>query len=88
MREAGRAHFHSSDVRLVASVAGALAEGLRRASLLTALTVDDDGGRERDPGVGLILLADDDSVETTNAAAEAWIAGLRGRTRRDGICRS
>jgi hypothetical protein len=47
MREAGRAHFHSSDVRLVASVAGALADGLRRAIRLTALTVDDDGGRER-----------------------------------------
>jgi DNA-binding NarL/FixJ family response regulator len=72
MREAGRAHFDRADVRHVAAVAGALADGLRRAILLTALSEE----QQDEVGPGLVLLADDDSIETVNPAAERWLAEL------------
>ena len=56
----------------MASVAGLLAEGLRRAILLAALA---DGG-EPDHGVGVALVADDGSLDTANAAAGLWLAEL------------
>jgi DNA-binding CsgD family transcriptional regulator len=74
MHEAGRAHFSQADVRLVASLSAHLAEGLRRAMLVTALS-----GEEEDAGTGLILLADDNSIEVANHAAQVWLAELRER---------
>lgn len=42
MRESGRPHFAPADAKLLASLTGDLAEGLRRALLLTALSADED----------------------------------------------
>ena len=72
MHEAGRAHFDPADARLLASLGRHLAEGLRRAVLLTALS-----GAEAEVGPGLLLLADDNSVELANTAAQLWLEELR-----------
>ncbi len=73
MRRAGGPHFTATDVEFVASVSGMLAEGLRRALLLTPVAGDVD-----DQDSGLLLLADDDSVELANPAARRWLAELDG----------
>jgi DNA-binding CsgD family transcriptional regulator len=72
MHQAGRAHFAPADARLVASLSGHLAEGLRRAILLPAAS-----GAEDEAGAGLLLLAGDGSVEMTNPAAQIWLEELR-----------
>jgi DNA-binding CsgD family transcriptional regulator len=55
----------------VASLSGFLAEGIRRAIVLSALPAEPE---ELDPG--LIVLADDDSLETANLAAHVWLEEL------------
>jgi DNA-binding CsgD family transcriptional regulator len=72
MREAGRAQFATGDVRLLASLSGHLAEGVRRAILLTGVSASDQEG----DSPGLLLLADDDSIEVANPAAQRWLAEL------------
>ena len=72
MRQEGRPDFTGADVRLVASVARLLGEGLRRAILLSAQAAPN----EPDDAVGLLLLADDGSVASTNVAARRWLAEL------------
>lgn len=71
MRAAGSSHFTFRHARLLATVCGDLAEGLRRAMLFTALSRD-----EPDVDLGVLLLADDNSVESVSASAEAWLAEL------------
>ena len=87
MREAGRAHFAAEDAEVVGSVSGDLAEGLRRAILRGSLPAGDeplDPDRE-DFGPGLLLLADDNSVELANAGAQGWLAELEDGGLSDGL---
>jgi DNA-binding CsgD family transcriptional regulator len=74
LRRDDRGRFTPADAALVGSLSRHLAEGVRRAVLLAALS-----GRPReDEGeAGLLLLADDDSIVTTDASADAWLAQLR-----------
>ena len=58
-REAGTANFTPAEERVVASLSATLADGLRRAMLLTELTAAD-GADE--PGAGLLVLADDGTI--------------------------
>ena len=58
----------------MASLAGALADGLRRAALLRGAV---DGGGDDD--TGLLVLAADDTVEMANPAAGRWLDELRAR---------
>ncbi len=74
MREVGTPHFTPAETRLVAALSPHLADGLRRAILLSALAAPDD--QDADPG--LLLLADDDSIEMANAAAQRWLDELGG----------
>ncbi|HYI17276.1 MAG TPA: helix-turn-helix transcriptional regulator [Solirubrobacteraceae bacterium] len=73
LRGSDRGPFTPADATLVASLARHLAEGLRRAILLTALTANP---QEDDGEAGLVLLAEDDSILMTDAAADAWLAQL------------
>jgi DNA-binding CsgD family transcriptional regulator len=68
-----REPFAPADVALVASLAGHLAEGLRRAMLLTALSAKQPG---EDRSAGLAMLAADNSVSAADTMAEAWLAEL------------
>ena len=70
LREAKRPHFTPAEVRFVASLAGALADGLRRAALLGDAL---DGG---DDDTGLLVLAADGTVEMANPAAGRWLDEL------------
>ncbi len=73
LRGADTAHFTPAETMLVASVTQQLAEGLRRALLVTALAVEGGGGEP----AGLVLLAADNSITMTDAAADRWLAALR-----------
>jgi DNA-binding CsgD family transcriptional regulator len=70
LREARRPRFTPAETRLMASLAGPLADGVRRAVLLGAVATDDD------TATGLLVLAPDQSVETTNRAADRWLDEL------------
>jgi len=70
LREARSPHFTPAEVRFVASLAGALADGLRRAALIGDAV---DGG---DGDTGLLLLAADGTVEMANPAAGRWLDEL------------
>ena len=72
LREAGRADFAPNDAAAVASLSGHLVEGLRRAMVLDAQSA----AAAEQLDVGLLLLADDDSVAAANPAARAWLAEL------------
>ena len=63
LRQTGRPHFAPADVRFAASLAGAVAGGLRRAALLAGATASDDGE------AGLLVLTPDETVELANTAA-------------------
>lgn len=78
LREAKRPHFTPAEVRFVASLAGALADGLRRAALLGDAV---DGG---DHDTGLLVLAADGTVEMANPAAGRWLDELGGGDRPGG----
>jgi DNA-binding CsgD family transcriptional regulator len=75
LRASGRRHFTPDDAALVASVSRYLAEGLRRAMLLTAATTDQ--GEHHEEAVGFALVTADSSITLANAAAEMWLAELR-----------
>jgi DNA-binding CsgD family transcriptional regulator len=78
LRSAGRAHFSPAEVRLLGSLAGPLADGLRRAAVLgAAAPVPDLTGR--DPG--LLVLAPDDEIELINGEARRRLAELDGAGR-------
>ena len=70
-RERGAPHFSASDVNLLASLSGQFAEALQRVSLKRDLAAD---AGDRDPG--LLLLDDEDGVESADAAAAAWLDEL------------
>jgi DNA-binding CsgD family transcriptional regulator len=70
LRERGRPHFAPADVRYVASVAGLLAEGLRRALLLGELAAN------AESTLGLVVLADDNSIVSANPAARGLLDEL------------
>ncbi len=74
LRGSDRDHFTPDDAAVVASVSPSLADGLRRAMLLTALP----GQEVDDPGsAGLVLVAPDNSVTQADVAAEMWLDELR-----------
>jgi DNA-binding CsgD family transcriptional regulator len=70
LREARSPHFTPAEVRFVASLAGALADGLRRAALIGDAV---DGGGD---DTGLLVLAADGTVEMANLAADRWLDEL------------
>jgi DNA-binding CsgD family transcriptional regulator len=79
LRTDDRAHFSPADATLVASLSRQLAEGLRRAMLLAALSSERE---ENEEAAGLVLLAPDNSILRADAAAELWLAEL-GESERD-----
>ncbi|HWM21919.1 MAG TPA: helix-turn-helix transcriptional regulator [Ilumatobacteraceae bacterium] len=70
-REANRPHFTPTEVRFVASLAGPLADGVRRATMIGDAPADND---DDDPG--LLVLAADNTVEMANRAADRWLGEL------------
>jgi hypothetical protein len=64
-------NFELEDAALAASLSDHLAQGLRRAILLTAVPTD-----EEPDALGLILLAPGGSVEAMTPAAERWLSRL------------
>ena len=70
LREAGSPRFTSAETRFLTSVAGNLAEGLRRATLLGAAVREDPGD------TGLLVLAPDGTIEMANSAGDRWIDAL------------
>ena len=73
LRTLDRKDFSPADTALVASLSPHIAEGLRRAVLLSASSVDRPADEEQ---AGLLLLAPDNSIAHANSAAEAWLAEL------------
>jgi len=67
-RETKRPHFSPADVQFVSSIAGLIADGLRRGLLLDAARGDAD--------VGLLVLDVDDEVTQANPAAQRWLDDL------------
>jgi DNA-binding CsgD family transcriptional regulator len=78
LRTSDRENFAPEDATLVSSVSAYLAEGLRRAMLLTA--VSPEHANDAEPA-GLLLLASDDSITLADAVAEGWLAELRESSR-------
>jgi DNA-binding CsgD family transcriptional regulator len=72
LRGDDRGPFTHADVALLASASRHLAEGVRRALLLTELSAPAD-----EPDTGLVLLAPDHTIASANSAAERWLAELR-----------
>lgn len=70
LRESGRPRFEASEVGLMASLAPLVAEGLRRAALLSEVATDDRHG------TGVVVLSPDNSIETATAGAVRWLADL------------
>jgi DNA-binding CsgD family transcriptional regulator len=79
MREAGRPDFTPADANRLASLTGDLGEGLRRAIFVSSVSGDEDD----DIDAGLLLLADDNSIEMANTPAQEWLADLREDGGRD-----
>jgi DNA-binding CsgD family transcriptional regulator len=73
LRAKDRAHFTPTEVGLVASVSPRMADGLRRALLLTA---DRTPRRDDEPVPGFAVLAPDNTIALADAAAERWLAEL------------
>ena len=72
LREAGSPSFAPADASLLASLSPYLAEGMRRAILHTSLS----GADADDPAVGLVVLTDDNSIESANPAGQTWLDEL------------
>ncbi|HEX3261094.1 MAG TPA: hypothetical protein VHS35_21440, partial [Pseudonocardia sp.] len=72
LRGGQRPDFAAGDTALVAGVADALADGLRRATLTEAVAAT-----RAERGGGVLALAGDDTVVTVDPAAERWLAQLR-----------
>jgi DNA-binding CsgD family transcriptional regulator len=72
-RPLGREPFLPAEVAFVASLSGYIAEGLRRAMLLTEQRAE-----QQDPhrSAGLALLAADNSISVADTTAEAWLGEL------------
>ncbi|MGP4024565.1 helix-turn-helix transcriptional regulator [Actinomadura sp. 3N407] len=68
-REVKRPYFSPADVGFVSSLAGLIADGVRRGLLL-------DGARAGDADVGLLVLDADDGVSMSNQAADCWLDEL------------
>jgi hypothetical protein len=68
LRETTRPNLTPTDVRFPACLTPILADGVRRAALLSDATGDGDRS-----DTGFLVLAADDTVELTNPAAEQWI---------------
>lgn len=64
-----RGQFTESEVSLLAGMCGDIAKGIRRSILATASRM---GGSRDDPG--LVLLRDDDTIESLTPAARRWIS--------------
>src|SRR4051794_35027611 len=77
LREAGSRHFAPGDADVLAAVAPYLAEGLRRAILKTSLA----GDAAEDPALGLVVLSEDNSIESSTPAARRWLDELGGEDR-------
>jgi DNA-binding CsgD family transcriptional regulator len=82
MRSAERTHFSPAEVRFLASLSGPLADGLRRAAVLTTATSgrgpDDEIEASGGAGTGLLVLTSDDTVEMANNRAQRRLAELLG----------
>jgi DNA-binding CsgD family transcriptional regulator len=74
LRQDDQRPFTPADAGLIASVAGDLAEGLRRAMLLGARPAVP----PRETAAGFALLAADNTVTMADAVAERWLAELDG----------
>lgn len=70
LREHGGQLFTDREVKIVAALTEPLAEGLRRALLL------DDLAEAHESGVGVLLLADDNSIEVADANARDLLVEL------------
>jgi DNA-binding CsgD family transcriptional regulator len=68
-REAKRPYFSSADVEFMSSIAGLIADGLRRSLLLG-------GAQAGDDDVGLLVLDADDGVRLSNREADRWLDEL------------
>jgi DNA-binding CsgD family transcriptional regulator len=74
LRAHDRVHFTPAEATLVAAVAPELAEGLRRAVLLTALA---EARHDRPEASGLALLSPANEIIRISPPAERWFAELR-----------
>ena len=72
LRDEGQPWFDDDEVRLLATLSAPLAEGFRRAFLLTAASADD----ELDDALGLVVLDERGEVESVSPTAERWITEL------------
>ena len=72
LRGGRRPDFAAADTALVAAVAAALADGLRRATLTEAVAAT-----RAEQSIGVLALAGDDTVLAVDPAAERWLAQLR-----------
>ena len=71
-REDGRMGFEAEEIAEVRRLAPHIAEGLRRAVVVSGMVHSRAGAR----GPGIILLSDDMAVTSMNADAERWMAEL------------
>jgi Bacterial regulatory proteins, luxR family len=72
MRDPGRPFFDDEEIRLLASLSPALAEGFRRAFVLARTPADGTPG----DAPGLVVFGEGGGVESVSPAAERWIAEL------------
>ena len=79
-REATSPYFSDADVQFVSSVAGLIADGLRRGLLL-------DGAHALDDGVGVVVLDPEDNVQLADAAPIAGSTRSGPATGPDPGCR-
>jgi DNA-binding CsgD family transcriptional regulator len=75
LRADDSAPFSAADVTLVRSLAGGLAEDVRRAILLSELPAGCDHTQDVP---GIVLLAGDNSISAGDAAGDRWLAQLAG----------
>ncbi len=72
-RESAAAGFDAQEIAVVRRIGPHVAEGMRRA-LLTGAVIDTEPSA---PGIGIVVLGPDLSVQSINAAAESWLARIR-----------
>jgi DNA-binding CsgD family transcriptional regulator/GAF domain-containing protein len=68
-REAGRPNFTADEVGFVSSMAGLVADGVRRGLML-------EGTNDSADEVGVVVLDADDGISMSNATADRWLAEL------------
>ena len=71
-RMRGERVYERGEREFLAEVAGCIADGLRRAVLIRALSTE-----QSPDGPGLVLLRGDHDVEAITLTAERWLAGVR-----------